>query len=243
MRLQNKKPLSIAIATLVSATFATGIAASGDYKDHDSDGMMSSDAEASASSSAAIKPDMTPDDGWISISGSVVDVERDEFELNYGDGEVTVRMDDGDRDADAYALLPGDKVRVIGRVDDDFMQSLTIDAHSVQVDKLDTTFYSSAADRSAMDEDAMWMTVTAPITMSETFVNGTVKSVYDEHFTVETGMATLRVDVNELPNNPLDDEGYLQIDVGDEVVVTGDMTSGFFEGRQLDADVVVELSS
>ncbi|MBY6204624.1 NirD/YgiW/YdeI family stress tolerance protein [Halomonas denitrificans] len=240
MRLQHKKPLSIAIASIVSATLASGIAFAGEYgaKDH-SDSMTG----AETSNQASITPDMTPDDGWISISGSVSDVERDEFELNYGDGSVTVRMDDGDRDADAYALLPGDKVRVIGRVDDDFMESLTIDAHSVQIDKLDTTFYSSAADRSAMDENAMWMTVTAPITVSETFVNGTVKSVYDEHFTVETGMATLRVDVDDLPNNPLDDEGYLQVDVGDEVVVTGDMTSGFFEGRQLDADVVVELNS
>ena len=37
-------------------------------------------------------------------------------------------MDDGDRDADAYKLLPGDEVNVIGKVDDDLFQTTTIDA-------------------------------------------------------------------------------------------------------------------
>ena len=113
MRLQNRKPLSIAIASIVSATLASGFALAGDYGDKPENERETMHTQ-EHSSQAAINPDMTPDDGWISISGSVADVERDAFELNYGDGSVTVQMDDGDRDADAYALLPGDKVRVIG---------------------------------------------------------------------------------------------------------------------------------
>ena len=86
--------------------------------------------------------------------------------LDYGDGS-TVEMDDGDRDADAYKLLEGDKVRVMGRVDDDFLETTAIDAMSVQVDKLDTTFYADPR-----DEGTLSLAVTAPIAISETIVNG-----------------------------------------------------------------------
>ncbi|NKI33830.1 hypothetical protein HFP89_01460 [Wenzhouxiangella sp. XN79A] len=179
-----------------------------------------------------------PDNSWISISGTVVDVARDQFELDYGDGVVTVEMDDGDRDADAYSLLTGDKVRVMGRVDDDLFETTTIDAMSVQVDKLGTTFYADPN-----DQEALSVAVTVPITVSETVVNGRVISVDQDDFMIDTGMAHLTVDVSDLASNPLDDRGFLRIDVGDRVSVTGDMTREFFEGRQLDADVIVELSN
>ena len=50
----------------------------------------------------------------ISVTGTVESVEADAFELNlaedmpHGGALITVEMDDGDRDADAYKLLPGD---------------------------------------------------------------------------------------------------------------------------------------
>ena len=47
-------------------------------------------------------PCMKPDDTWITINGTVEDVTRDAFKLDYGSGMVMVEMDDGDRDADAY---------------------------------------------------------------------------------------------------------------------------------------------
>ena len=41
--------------------------------------------------------------------------------------------------------------------------------------------------------------------------------------------------------NPLDDQGYQQIEKGDYVSVTGDMDYEFWDGRELTADTVVTL--
>jgi len=74
-----------------------------------------------AATAMAKDPKVQPDDAWISISGEVQSVTADTFMLDYGAGDLIVEMDDGDRDADAYQLLPGDKVTVTGRIDDDFL--------------------------------------------------------------------------------------------------------------------------
>lgn len=49
---------------------------------------------------------------------------------NYGNGSITVEMDDGDRDADAYSLDEGDNVTVYGMIDDDLFESATIEARA-----------------------------------------------------------------------------------------------------------------
>lgn len=68
----------------------------------------------------AADPYAKPDDTWISLSGTVQGVVADAFTLDYGEGMITVEMDDGDRDADGYKLVDGDKVTVTGVIDDDF---------------------------------------------------------------------------------------------------------------------------
>ena len=42
--------------------------------------------------------------------------------------------------------------------------------------------------------------------------------------------------------NPLDDEGYQKIDVGDRVKVTGNIDNDLFEGKELMADSVIKLN-
>ena len=244
MRLQTNL-LATAIATALATSVAAPVAAIDDHEKTSSSTTVSeADRHASTSMGTSrygeqkTSPYGAPDGSWISISGTVAEVERDEFEVDYGDGVVSVEMDDGDRDADAYKLLEGDKVRAMGRIDDDFLETTSIEAMSVQVDKLDTTFYADPR-----DEETLGLAVTVPITVSETTVNGRVISMTEDDFMLDTGMANLRVDIDDLASNPLDDDGFLQIDRGDRVSVTGDMTSEFFEGRQLDADVIVELSS
>ena len=63
-----------------------------------------------ATSALAQDPYLMSNNSWISISGTVKSVSADLFTLDYGDGLITVEMDDGDRDADAYKLIPGDEV-------------------------------------------------------------------------------------------------------------------------------------
>lgn len=181
-------------------------------------------------------PYLQPDDTWISISGTVEDVEPHTFTLDYGEGIVSVEMDDGDRDADAYKLLEGDKVTVNGMIDDDFYETTTIEASSVYVEKLGTYFFASDAD----EEDPV-ITVTSPVTISETIVQGTVSEVVGDEFIVNTGERELTVEVDELPYDPLDDEGYLRIEKGDVVSITGMIDDDLFEGRVFEARTLVEL--
>lgn len=184
-------------------------------------------------------PYRQPNGTWISISGTVKGVTPNTFTLDYGKGVVTVEMDDGDRDADAYKLLEGDKVTVNGRIDDDLFETTTIEASSVYVEKLGTYFYASPVD----EEDMFFYTVTTPVVVAETIVRGTVTEVNAQEFVIDTGLRKLRVEVENMPYNPLDDEGYQKIRVGDYVKVTGKMDHDFFEGRELVADTVVKLAS
>lgn len=183
-------------------------------------------------------PYTAADDTWISLSGTVELVTRDEFVLDYGEGVVTVEMDDGDRDADAYKLMKGDTVTVSGLVDDDLFETTTIEASSVYVEDIGTYFYASA-----VDEEDTFVTYTTPVVVSETVVQGTVTEVEDDEFVIDSGLRRIRVEVEEMPYNPLDEEGYQQVEVGDRVSVTGTIDDDLFEGRELVADSVVTLSS
>ncbi|MFC0444646.1 hypothetical protein ACFOD1_05055 [Pseudidiomarina halophila] len=186
----------------------------------------------------AQNPYLQADDTWIQISGTVESVSADTFELDYGDGLVTVEMDDGDRDADAYKLLPGDNVTVSGLIDDDFYEMTSIEASSVYVENIGTYFYANS-----IDEEDQVFTFTVPIVVSQATVRGTVTSVDAgaEEFTLNTGARLLTVEVDEMAYNPVDDEGYQQVDVNDVVSVTGVIDTDLFEGQVFEADYVTTL--
>lgn len=185
----------------------------------------------------APNPYARPDDSWISVDGIVSSVGPDTFVLNYGAGMITVEMDDGDRDADAYNLLIGDKVRVTGVIDDDFLEMRTIEASSVYVENLGTYFYASA-----VDEEDTFVTYVAPVTVAAAVVQGTVKEVSSEEFVVDTGTREIRVEVDEMAVNPLDGDGYQRIRVGDRVSVAGRLDTDLLEGEtELVASSVVTL--
>lgn len=187
----------------------------------------------------AVNPYAMEDDSWISINGEVTSVTADAFELDYGDGQIIVEMDDGDRDADGYKLMMGDEVRVSGMIDDDFYDLTTIEASSVYVKNIDTYFYASA-----MDEEDIGYSIISP-SVTDTVVQGTITSVdvNGEQFTLDSGLQELTVEVDELTYNPLDDEGFQQLDVGDRVSVQGSIDHDFFEGRVFEANYVTTLYS
>lgn len=187
----------------------------------------------------AVNPYAMEDDSWISINGEVTSVTADAFELDYGDGQITVEMDDGDRDADGYKLMMGDEVRVSGMIDDDFYDLTTIEASSVYVKNIDTYFYASA-----MDEEDIGYSIISP-SVKDTVVQGTITSVdvNGEQFTLDSGLQELTVEVDELTYNPLDDEGFQQLDVGDRVSVQGSIDHDLFEGRVFKANYVTTLYS
>lgn len=181
-------------------------------------------------------PYTQPDDTWISIDGEVTEVNPGSFVLDYGEGVVTVEMDDGDRDADGYKLIEGDKVSVSGIVDDDFYEIASIEASSVYVESLGTYFYASS-----VDEEDSFVTIPHPLVTSSLIVQGTVSSVSENEFTIDTGLQKLTVEVDEMAYNPLDEEGYQEIGKGDLVSITGTLDNEFFDGRVLNAESVVTL--
>lgn len=195
-----------------------------------------------AGTAAAQEPYLKPDDSWISISGTVASPTADSFTLDYGDGVITVEMDDWDTYGDAYGLLDGDDVTVYGRIDDDLYDLRTIEASSVYVDNLNTYFYASAAD----EEDAVAWTLpwtVSPVVVSQTTMRGSVTAVSPDmgEFTLSVGGVEMEVETERMTYNPVDDTGYQQIDVGDRVSVSGQIDNDFLEGRVFDAEVVVTL--
>lgn len=187
---------------------------------------------------AQAKPDpyAKPDRSWISLSGEVSTVTPDTFLLDYGEGAVTVEMDDFDNDADAYHLVKGDDVTVYGRVDDDTFETTTIEASSVWVSGLNTYFYASSA-----DEEDLPPEVTFSYTDSDLQVTGTVETIEGREFTIDTGTREMRADTAELGYNPFDDEGYQKIAVGDRVSITGDLDKDWWERRELMTDSILTL--
>lgn len=181
-------------------------------------------------------PYMAENDSWIDLDGTVSQVFADGFTLDYGEGIVTVEMDDGDRDADGYKLMEGDKVSVTGRIDDNVFENTSIEASSVYVENLGTYFYASP-----MDEEDTIVTIASPVEVSQTTLQGVVTAVSDEEFVLNRGLTEVTISVENMPYDPLDDEGYQQLDVGDVVTVSGEIDDDFFGGREFEAEMITTL--
>jgi len=192
---------------------------------------------------ATENPYLMPDESFVTLSGRVSSAGNDEFELDYGDGSITVEMDDWDRDSDAAVLKEGDQVTVYGRVDDDFFERTTVEAGAVYVEELKSYFYASSADEeTATFIPRVWVTP-SPMIAAEMTIRGEVQSVdaLDESFVVKVGDEEVVIKSDELGYNPVDDYGYQQIEEGDWVSVSGDLDYRLLQGQVLSARSVTTL--
>lgn len=180
------------------------------------------------------------DDGnWINLSGTVVSTAPTSFVLDYGADQVTVEMDDWDFYREGAALDEGDEVIVSGRVDDDLWLNKRIEASSVYAKDLNTYFYASGTDEEEVAASTVYVT-TAPSYVDST---GFVTSVEGREFTMGALTGAIRVDTTQMDENPLDDSGFQQIDVGDRVYVWGDMDLDAREKTELMARGIVSLTA
>jgi uncharacterized protein YdeI (BOF family) len=186
-------------------------------------------------SQKTVQPYSKPDNSFISINGTVQSAKADSFVLDYGDGIITVEMDDWDWYREGYKLLNGDNVTVYGRIDDDLFEVAKIEASSVYVKGLNSFFFANDAD----EEDFAYVNFVAPMTAA---INGEVQEINGREFTVDTGTGALSVDTSSMPYNPLDKEGYQRVEKGDRVSVVGALNPGFFSEREIEADAVMTLS-
>lgn len=191
-----------------------------------------------SSQGAEPNPYLAPNNTWISISGTVNTVNKDAFFMEYGNSQIIVEMDDGDQDADAYVLLPGDEVIVNGVIDDDFFETTSIEAASVHVKRLNATYYASALDEEDYPTWLYWLPRSG-----EVLVQGRVTSIEDSEFTVDEGLRTVKVDVDDMPYNPLDDQGFQRVAVGDLVMISGELSESLFEDEKIEASAILKIDS
>ena len=190
-----------------------------------------------ASAQTETNPETMPNNSWASVSGIVASAGADSFQLDYGEGLITVEMDDWDWYAEAAPLLEGDNVIVYGIIDDDMMETESIEASSVYVKGLGSYFYANGSD----EEDLVYSAVTEPKLAAAIDVTGTVEAVDGRNFTIDIGSKDLSVSTSEMTYNPLDDEGFQKVEVDDRVKVTGKMDYALFEANEIEATTVVTL--
>ena len=183
-------------------------------------------------------PFLAKDDSWIRLSGTIVTTDHESFELDFGEGIVTVEMDDWDWYDEAAPLISGDAVTVNGYVDDDLYETTSIEASSVYVEDLNTYFYASGADEEDITVDPIH---TAVHIESDLQLTGEVTDIHGREFTIDTGQREIQVDTSSMLYNPLDDKGYQKIREGDIVQVNGELDLDLFERKEIMADVITTL--
>lgn len=188
---------------------------------------------------ASDEPANKPDETWTSLSGTVTSAGPESFRMNYGDGIVTVEMEDWETYGEEFILTKGDHATVFGEVDKDFYEEDSVEASSLYVEDLNSYFYASDIDAENLGD---WI-VKTPVEPGETTYIGNVTSVDESAgtFTIDSGKRALTVDTTSMPYNPLDDEGYQRIDKGERVSVNGSIDRGFHQDRRIEAETVVTL--
>lgn len=181
-------------------------------------------------------PRRMSDRTWMSLSGDVVSAEEDSFELDYGGGVVTIEMDRWNWYQEGLQLPEGEYVTVYAYVDDDVFNRNLIEANSIYVPGLDSFFFAAGADEETS-------TIVAWVPNDQTVVNGTVMSIGEDGFTVDTGLHTLTISTAQLGYDPFDDEGYQKIEVGDRVAAIGELDKDFFEEREFEASRITSLAA
>lgn len=156
------------------------------------------------------------DDGdWIRLDGTIVSSTPSTFILDFGADTVTVEVDDWDTYADGTALLPGDRVSVTGRVDENVFSADTIEAGAVYVKNLDTVFYASSAD----EEEFGLAAVPMGDVSDNVDYTGWVKGTSEGGFNLGAGIVKIAVDTSGL-DTALARKG---VEAGDRVYVWGDL--------------------
>lgn len=191
-----------------------------------------------SAATAAQAPRLQPDGAWIAVSGTVENATLNTFLLDYGEGTILVRMDDWDLYDETAELREGFNVTVSGEVSHQLFSDTAIDADTVYVENTGTYYYASgdATARGIVDVNPR-----TPVVIGDVAFTGTVSSVADDRFVINTGAKQLTVTTAAMPYDPTDDQGFQQLDAGDVVSVYGSMSTGVIGARELAANAVVTL--
>lgn len=197
-------------------------------------GLCACQGSSSPSETAALAK---PDRSWVRLDGTVVRTTDRSFELNFGDGVITVEMDDWAGSKEAKPIHPNDAVIVYGRIDRDLHRRKAVEAGGVYVERLKTTFFASAA-----DEEAIGMWPQTNVEVGRIAISGRIASISGKLLELDTGAGgNVTVDVSKLGYDPLDKQGFQQLAVGDHIRVVGRIESAYFAANSLIAERVVRV--
>lgn len=148
----------------------------------------------------AADPFMAPDGRSVSMTGSVASASRDSFIFDYGDGIVTVTMDDDDVGDETGRLDSGDRVTVYGDIDDEPMEATSILAEAVYVHDRDIWYVSGETggdERSDAGTDAAAIPEAAESGVTVR-ISGTVSRMSGERLSLDTGSGRIDVDTSDV---------------------------------------------
>lgn len=183
------------------------------------------------------------DQDWITVTGDVKTVSDEAFTLDFGDGMITVEMDDWDWFDEADLLKTDEKVTVYGRIDNGWYEAKKIEAGSVYAHDRATYYYANDADEEG-DYSYYSYYITYPTTVPDgtwMSVSGEVTDINRRELTLDTGAYKVSVDTIGMAYNPLDDKGYQQIDKGDRIYVSGEVDLNVFDENELSASAITVL--
>lgn len=184
---------------------------------------------------AAQNPFNQPDDTWITIRGQVASVLRNAITLDYGHGAIAVDINDSNGEAEAYGLLPGDKVTVFGLIDKDSFAGTTIQAASIYVDKTGKNIYATVTDQ---DDLYRYGGISSPTDPSEIILRGYVSRLDGHEFTLNSGPRAIKIETGHMSHDPLAEKGHPEIKVGDIVRIRGHLDRNFFKGLKFAAESI-----
>ncbi|WP_188054008.1 hypothetical protein [Sphingosinithalassobacter sp. CS137] len=174
----------------------------------------------------------------VTLDGTVISTTPSQLLLDYGSGEITVEVDDWDSFGEATLINPGDRVIVTGLVDGSFLTSRSIEARSVFVEDLNTTFFAAGAD----EEDFGLSRLGTAAGATNVNFTGRVREIDGRAFVMGTDNARFTVDTSRMSYDPLDEEGYQRIEAGERVFVWGEFGPASGDTARLIADGIVSLT-
>ncbi len=190
-----------------------------------------------------------PEGSFITLTGRVVEAHPDGFVLDYGTGNVTVQMNDWDWYERDYRSLEGQRVTVQGRIDDNWTTRRSIDAQTVLASHTNRLYYAPIPGRAATIQSYEML---VPIADANTRIIGTVASIdpREREIWLESGGVEFAVNTDKLDFDPFSPRAPLRLNVGDRVIVGGNLLSPDPRGRtsadrrhELDATSLVLLTS
>ena len=161
----------------------------------------------------------------IKIAGKVSKAKASTFLLDYGQGSITVELDDYDSYEEGFNIIDGDQVIVTGKVDADSGQKRTIEARRVFIPAIDLEIFASATD----EEDTASKSFTQSLTDgTEVDLRGIIKNINRKVITIQSSKGRVEVHLGSVKGQERE-TFYL----GQAVRVTG-----FFKNRLIRKDMI-----